>query len=105
VAQRVAVMYAGQVVETGAVSGLFAQPAHPYTDALLQSVPEHSRGARRLNTLSGIVPGQYDRPRGCLLAPRCPLRQAPCVSHAPPMTAQGVGLVRCFFPMNQVVGV
>ena len=105
VAQRVAVMYAGQVVETGAVSGLFARPAHPYTHALLQSVPEHSRGARRLNTLNGIVPGQYDRPRGCLLAPRCPLRQAQCVSHAPPMTAQGVGLVRCFFPMNQAVGV
>jgi len=103
VAQRVAVMYAGQVVETGAVTGLFAHPAHPYTHALLQAVPEHSRGARRLKTLSGIVPGQYDRPRGCLLAPRCPLRQANCVSQAPPMTAQGTGLVRCFYPMVQEV--
>ena len=104
VAQRVAVMYAGQVVETGAVSGLFARPAHPYTHALLQAVPEHSRGARRLNTLSGIVPGQYDRPRGCLLAPRCPLRQAQCVSHQPSMSAQGARRVRCFYPMNQAVG-
>ena len=103
VAQRVAVMYAGQVVETGAVSGLFARPAHPYTHALLQAVPEHSRGARRLNTLSGIVPGQYDRPRGCLLAPRCPLRQAQCVSHQPSMSALGARRVRCFYPMNQAV--
>ncbi len=101
VAQRVAVMYAGQVVETGAVTGLFAHPAHPYTHALLQAVPEHSRGARRLSTLSGIVPGQYDRPRGCLLAPRCPLCQPKCVSQRPAMTPQGDGLVRCFYPMLQ----
>ena len=101
VAHRVAVMYAGQVVETGAVTGLFAHPAHPYTHALLQAVPEHSRGARRLNTLSGIVPGQYDRPRGCLLAPRCPLCQPKCVSDRPLMTEQGDGLVRCFYPMLQ----
>jgi dipeptide transport system ATP-binding protein len=100
VAQRVAVMYAGQVVEQGAVAGLFSNPAHPYTHALLQSVPEHSRGARRLNTLAGIVPGQYDRPAGCLLAPRCPYRQDKCVTQKPQLEAYGSVDVRCFFPLS-----
>ena len=72
VAHRLAVMYAGQVAEMGAVPGVFNHPAHPYTEALLSSIPEHSKGAHRLNTLPGIVPGQYDRPSGRLLSPRCP---------------------------------
>src|SRR5690606_21523173 len=73
-----AVVYAGQVVEQGEVTRMFSAPTHPYTRALLQSVPEHSRGARRLHTLPGIVPGQHDRPAGCLLAPRCPKVQDRC---------------------------
>ncbi len=101
VAQRVAVMYAGQVVEQGPVDTLFAAPTHPYTHALLQSVPEHSRGARRLNTLPGIVPGQHDRPAGCLLSPRCPRAQDRCRNERPALvSAQGM-LTRCFFPMTE----
>ncbi|MBS7663885.1 ABC transporter ATP-binding protein [Pseudomonas lalucatii] len=99
-AQRVCVMYAGQAVEVGTVPQLFDAPTHPYTEALLQAIPEHSLGARRLATLPGIVPGRYDRPRGCLLAPRCPYAQARCREQRPALEAHGRGAVRCFFPLN-----
>ena len=93
-AQRVAVMYAGQVVETGPVPALFDAPQHPYTQALLAALPEHNQGARRLQALSGIVPGAHDRPAGCLLSPRCPKVQPRCHAERPALV-QGV---RCFFP-------
>jgi dipeptide transport system ATP-binding protein len=97
-AQRVAVMYAGQVVETEATDTLFDQPRHPYTQALLAALPEHKRGLhderRRLSALPGIVPGRNDRPTGCLLAPRCSHAQARCLSEKPAL----VDGVRCFFP-------
>jgi dipeptide transport system ATP-binding protein len=99
VAQRVAVMYAGQIVELGPVDQLFNTPAHPYTHALLQAVPERSRGARRLNTLPGMVPGQYNRPAGCLLAPRCLHQQDQCTQHRPQLTEHNGTHVRCFYPL------
>jgi dipeptide transport system ATP-binding protein len=95
-AQRVAVTYAGQVIETAPVSRLFDAPRHPYTAALLAALPEHNRGARRLDALSGVVPGRYDRPPGCLFAPRCTRAQARCTTERPPL-ADGV---RCFFPLT-----
>jgi dipeptide transport system ATP-binding protein len=96
IAQRIAVMYAGQVVETSASADLFAAPRHPYTQALLAAIPEHSKGARRLQALPGMVPGQYDRPTGCLLAPRCAYAQAACSVQRPALY-QGV---RCITPLN-----
>jgi len=94
-AERVAVMYAGQVVETGAVGSVFESPRHPYTAALLAALPEHNQGARRLQALAGIVPGAYDRPSGCLLAPRCSRVQPACQAARPPLEDG----VRCLFPL------
>jgi len=96
-AQRVAVMYAGQVVETAPVDRLFESPRHPYTEALLAAIPEHNKGAERLSALPGIVPGALDRPKGCLLAPRCRYVQARCQQERP-MLLEGV---RCFFPVPE----
>ena len=100
-ARRIAVMYAGEVVETQAVPALFERPHHPYTEALLASIPEHSRGAARLPTLPGVVPGQQQRPPGCLLAPRCPHAQPPCHATHPALTPIGPDAqVRCLLPRN-----
>jgi dipeptide transport system ATP-binding protein len=101
--QRVCVMYAGQAVEVGQVPELFDLPAHPYSEALLAAIPEHSLGAERLATLPGIVPGRYDRPVGCLLSPRCPYVQDNCRRQRPPLDPQAHSLVRCFYPLNQEV--
>jgi dipeptide transport system ATP-binding protein len=100
VAHKVAVMYAGQVAEMAKVPGIFRTPAHPYTEALLKSIPEHSKGAHRLSTLPGIVPGQYDRPSGCLLSPRCPYVQDKCKAQRPGLTAIDGGVVRCHYPIT-----
>ena len=94
-AQRVAVMYAGQIVETGPVQAVFERPRHPYTAALLAALPERNRGTRRLQALSGIVPGAHDRPSGCLFAPRCARVQADCHGNRP-VLQDGV---RCLHPL------
>ncbi|MEK8078941.1 ABC transporter ATP-binding protein [Pseudomonas sp. XK-1] len=99
-AQRVCVMYAGQAVEIGSVPQLFSAPSHPYTEALLKAIPEHSQGQRRLTTLPGIVPGRYDRPVGCLLSPRCPYAQPHCREQRPSLDAHERGAARCFYPLN-----
>jgi len=102
-AQRAYVMYAGQVVEQQALPALFEHPKHPYTEALLAAIPEHNKGARRLAALKGIVPGQYDRPKGCLLAPRCQYAQARCKSEVPSLQNVDAGHVRCFYPLSYLL--
>jgi oligopeptide/dipeptide ABC transporter ATP-binding protein len=82
---RVAVMYAGQIVETGSTRSILRTPAHPYTRALLNSSPGAVRG-ERLQAIAGVVPPLDDRPAGCRFAPRCPARFDRC-SAPPPQFA------------------
>ncbi len=102
-AHRVAVMYAGQVAEQRAAASLFVAPRHPYTDALLNALPERSAGRDRLPTIPGVVPGIYDRPSGCLFNPRCAYADARCVAEAPALRRVGDGVVRCHYPLNAPV--
>ncbi len=95
-AQRVNVMYAGQKVEARNASELFHQPRHPYTHALLEALPERSKGLRRLPTISGVVPGAYDRIQGCLFHPRCNKAQADCRQQ--PIAWDAQNQVRCLHP-------
>ena len=97
-ADRVAVMYAGQVVEQRPVDALFDAPRHPYTAALLESLPERGAGRARLPTIPGVVPGQFDRPGGCLFNPRCSLANDRCRDEAP--VAYGDDMVRCHTPLE-----
>ena len=99
VAQRVMVMYAGQVVETSRVPEIFSAPHHPYTEALLAALPEHNIGQRRLRSMPGVVPGAFDRPGGCLLSPRCPYAQERCRAERPALYSVEGAQARCFFPL------
>jgi dipeptide transport system ATP-binding protein len=98
-AVRVLVMYAGQAVESRPVQGLLEVPHHPYTAALLRSLPDASRSAARLPTIPGTVPGAKDRPRHCVFQPRCGLARPCCKEDRPPYASHGDGWVRCHFPL------
>ena len=100
-ATRVVVMYAGQVIETGAVPAIFRLPQHPYTQALLEALPENNPGRSRLQALPGTVPGAQDRPPGCVFAPRCRYVQPSCVATRPALTGPAHAAVRCLFPLTQ----
>jgi oligopeptide/dipeptide ABC transporter ATP-binding protein len=88
---RVLVMYAGQVVEEATVTELLARPAHPYSRALLKSVPQIGAGHERLLAIPGTVPQPGAWPAGCRFHPRCPQRQPDCDQAVPPLIAVSHG--------------
>ena len=98
-AERVAVMYAGQIMEERPTEALFAAPQHPYTAALLAARPEASDGGR-LATIPGVVPGAYDRPRGCLFGPRCAYATPLTDEVRPDLRPWMGGLLRCHYPLG-----
>jgi dipeptide transport system ATP-binding protein len=101
--EDVVVMYAGQVVEKNTADNLFTAPRHPYTEALLNSLPERNVNARRLPTIPGVVPGKYDKPAGCLFHPRCKYAKEKCATLSPGMTHEGPSAFRCHFPLRNGV--
>ena len=97
-ADRVTVQYAGQQVEESPAAELFASPHHPYTYGLLAALPERAT-QRRLPAIAGVVPGQFDRPPGCLFAPRCAFVQPLCRERVPARAAARLGHAKCLTPL------
>ena len=93
IADEVAVMYLGDVVEQGSVFDVFAAPKHPYTQALMRSIPKLARKAERerLSPIKGTVPAPKDRPQGCAFTSRCPHAFEPCPNVRPARTEVGKG--------------
>ncbi|MBN0971704.1 MULTISPECIES: ABC transporter ATP-binding protein [unclassified Gordonia (in: high G+C Gram-positive bacteria)] len=88
-ADRVAIMYAGNVVETGPVAEVFGSPKHPYTKGLLDSVPVSAERGADLKSIGGTPPDLHSIPTGCVYQARCPLARAQCVQQRPTLTATG----------------
>jgi peptide/nickel transport system ATP-binding protein/oligopeptide transport system ATP-binding protein len=86
---RVAVMYAGRIMESGPVHSVFRNPAHAYTLGLMRSVPDPARARQTLAFIPGAPPDPRDMPPGCRFAPRCELADAPCTAAVPPLRDVG----------------
>ncbi len=107
-AQEVIVMYLGEIVERTDIESLFAEPLHPYTRALLESIPRlGTRDGKRLQAIEGVVPSPADIPLGCTFHPRCPdFMPGLCDVHAPtPQTLTDGRQVQCFLYDDQRPGV
>ena len=101
IAQRIVVMYAGQVVEEGTTRDIFENPRHPYTRGLLRSVPKlgerSQRGRTRLLEITGMVPSLYDLPEGCNFNPRCRHAMDVCRQTSPEFVdLDGIHRMRCY---------
>jgi oligopeptide/dipeptide ABC transporter ATP-binding protein len=92
---RVLIMYAGRFVETGATEAIFTAPQHPYTQALLASIPKMGEDVNRLRAIEGQIPDLSNLPPGCAFAPRCPNRMPRCADY-PPVFGGGDTTVRCW---------
>ncbi len=98
-ADRIAVMYAGRIVESGPLAGVLDDPRHPYTRGLLDSVPDVGVRGRRLVQIDGMAPRLDARPAGCAFAPRCSRASDTCRSADPPESAEGRRRFRCHHPL------
>ncbi len=99
-AQRVAVFYAGRVVEMGDVDEIFAAPRHPYTRGLMLAMPGRTPHRGRLNVIEGVVPDLSSRPSGCSFRERCPGAQADCAEIDPKLEVHGGRALACLHPLD-----
>ncbi len=95
ICDRVAVMYAGQIVETAPVEELFRHPQHPYTEGLLRAMPQLGQAGQRLQVIRGAPPVPWDMPPGCRFAPRCPYAKPICEQHPPNLEGDHLHGSRC----------
>jgi peptide/nickel transport system ATP-binding protein len=100
-ADRVAVMYAGRIAETGPVDQIVNRPRHPYTRGLMGSIPPVDRDARWLQQIDGAMPRLASRPTGCAFHPRCAHASAQCASTQPAPQREAQALVACWHPQQQ----
>ena len=94
-ASDVAVMYAGEIVETGRLVDVFHQPQHPYTEGLIEAIPRNESRVGELPTIEGVVPPPWDWPDGCHFAPRCPYATDRCRTGTIELAPSGLSEVRC----------
>ncbi len=99
-ADRVAVMYGGRIVETGTVAEVLDAPRHPYTQGLLNSLPAQATPGERLTQINGMAPSLSGRVPGCAFAPRCSRAIPRCVDEQPPVTTIPGREFRCFVPLE-----
>ncbi|MEO3387911.1 dipeptide/oligopeptide/nickel ABC transporter permease/ATP-binding protein [Mesorhizobium sp. CAU 1741] len=105
ICDRVAVMYAGRIVETGTTRQVLGEPAHPYTRKLIDCVPVLGKPERRLDAIEGLPPSVDDLPQGCAFAPRCPRVKPDCRSGEIPLVDIGAGrAARCLYPLAGSMG-
>ncbi|MEM9046648.1 MAG: ABC transporter ATP-binding protein [Pseudomonadota bacterium] len=102
-ADRIAVMYAGRIVEAGPTDDIIDEPRHPYTVGLLGSVPSANRRGQRLSQIPGMTPNMLALPRGCAFQDRCPRSAPSCGEAQPDSVALGLRAVRCFSPHGSEV--
>src|SRR5690606_26797987 len=98
-ADNVAVMYAGRIVEAGPVDEVLDSPRHPYTKGLLDSMPANSAPGTRLHQIDGMAPSLAGRPAGCAFRPRCPNAITRCTEQSPSATSEGSRSFRCYAPI------
>ncbi len=98
---RVVVMYGGRIAEQGTVEEVFGNPAHPYTQLLLEAIPDMDRPERELISISGSPPRLDELPPGCRFAPRCPSAMDRCHTEAPGMTTLAPGRVAACFLLEE----
>jgi oligopeptide/dipeptide ABC transporter ATP-binding protein len=99
ISDKIYVMYLGKILESEPTKDLFENPQHPYTQALLNSIPTLNR-SRRPRILGGEVPSPVNLPRGCIFKSRCPYARDRCGESHPDLTAKNNGRVACYYPLS-----